>query len=76
MCVPLRPRFFPQVAAGKEQALDKRVCFFSLREIRSGEEISYAYPAPHKIGLGAVVAPECACRAPGCRGRMSTREQL
>lgn len=62
------------MAAGKEGAQDKRVCFVSLRDIAEGEEVVYAYPAPHTVGLGLVVAPTCWCRAPGCRGRMSQRE--
>ncbi|CAN0297744.1 unnamed protein product, partial [Scytosiphon promiscuus] len=53
---------------------EKRVCFFSLRDIAKGEELFYSYPAPHTVGLGVAVAPACACRAPGCRGRMSQRE--
>ncbi|CAM9761574.1 unnamed protein product [Scytosiphon promiscuus] len=62
------------VTAGKEHAQEKRVCFFSLRNIPKGEELCYSYPAPHTVGLGVAVAPACACRAPGCRGRMSKRE--
>ena len=70
------PAFFlsSQVTAGKEHAQEKRVCFFSLRSIRPGEELFYSYPAPHNIGLGAAIVSECACRASGCRGRMSKRE--
>jgi len=68
-CPPCR-----QVIVGKGPAEARHVCFFSLRNIRAGEEIFYAYPAPHTVGLGEVIAPDCACRAPGCRGRISQRE--
>eukprot|EP00752_Nemacystus_decipiens_P011284 g10027.t1 len=40
------------VVAGVGQAEVRRVCLFSLRDIREGEEICYAYPAPHTVGLG------------------------
>ena len=51
------------------------MCLFSLRAIREGEELFYSYPAPHNVGLGVAIASDCACRAPGCRGRMSKREE-
>lgn len=52
---------------------EKRVCFFSLRDIRQGEELSYTYPTPKSVGLGGTFE-RCACRAPGCHGRMNKRE--
>ncbi|CAN0225389.1 unnamed protein product [Ectocarpus sp. 12 AP-2014] len=63
------------VTAGKGESQEKRVCFFSLRKIPADEELLYSYPAPHTVGLGgAAVAMVCACRAPGCRGRQSKKE--
>lgn len=55
---------------------DSRVCIFSLQDILVGQEVTYAYPPPHTVGLGVVTAPTCLCRASGCRGRMCIREQL
>lgn len=64
----------PKVVAGKEQRKEMRVCLFSLRNIKAGEELFYSYPPPHTVGLGEAIAPACGCRAPECRGRMSKRE--
>lgn len=51
------------------------MCFFSLRDILEGEELFYSYPAPHTVGLREeAIAADCHCRAPGCRGRISQRD--
>ena len=68
-CLPSR-----QVIAGTGAEQVQHVCFFTLRDIAKDEELLYAYPPPHTVGLGEVIAPDCACRMPGCRGRISQRE--
>lgn len=64
----------PKVVAGKEEWQEMHVCFFSLRDIGEGEELFYSYPTPQKVDLGELTAPDCACRAPGCYGRISKSE--
>lgn len=53
-------------------ALAKRSDLIALRDLAPGEEITYDYATNNSVRNRFVMAFECACGAPGCRGRIGT----
>jgi hypothetical protein len=51
-------------------ALAKRSDLIALRDLAPGEEITYDYATNSSVRNPFVMAFECACGAPGCRGRI------